>query len=42
MEIKHEPKLYEKHMNKWGWEYFSNYIDIYRNIVMRGKTYTHA
>ena len=39
MEVKHETKLYEKHMNKWGWDYFSNYIDIYRNKIWTKKNY---
>ena len=29
-------KLYEgKHMNKWGWNYFSEFVDIYRNRVWK-------
>ena len=39
MEIKHEPKLYEKHMNKWGWDYFSNFIDLYKNKIWTKKKY---
>lgn len=39
MKVTHEPKLYEKHMNKWGWDYFSNFIDIYRNKIWTKKKY---
>lgn len=39
MKIVHEPELYEKHMDKWGWDYFSNFIDIYRNKIWTKKKY---
>ena len=39
MEVVHEPKLYEKQLYKWGWDFFSEFIDIYRNRVWKKKTY---
>ncbi len=39
MEVVHEPLLYEKRLHKWGWNYFSKFVDIYRNQVWQKKTY---